>query len=406
VTHRLLIILLLSFAASQSRAQSTDPGNPDTTRRSSARIRSAIKNQVLWPEYAVYQTPSRADSIIPKSLYIRLKSNAYFKNNEYKNPFLTGSSLLGIYFEPALEYHPDKKTTIHAGAHLLKYHGKDTFERAVPTLSLQYDATEHFTLIFGTINGTVNHGLIEPVQDFENFLINNYENGLQLLWDYPQFKSDVWLNWEQFLKPGDPFQEHFTAGTNSVFLLYESDLFQITAPFSAVFRHMGGETDATNLPAITQLNLVEGLRLSWSLENSLVKTVALAQNYVEYLEIHPNPGLRIPYGHGSYSRFLLDTKIGSFELGYWKAHNFIAPHGMPIFQSVSQDDPLFLQSDRQMLVFKYQLAINLTDYLRFAGRFEPYYHYDTGRIDHSWSLCLLFDDEFMIAKTRRKSQSQ
>ncbi|MFA5815935.1 MAG: hypothetical protein WC865_09985 [Bacteroidales bacterium] len=356
----------------------------------------------MWPEYAAFQTPPRHDSIIPKSLYIRIKSTAYFKNNEYKNAFLTGSSLLGIYFEPALEYHPDTKTTIHAGAHLLKYHGEDRFERAVPVLSLQYDATDHFSLIFGTIYGTVNHNLIEPVQDFENYLIDNYENGLELLWNYPQFRSDVWLNWEQFLKPGDPFQERFTAGSNSTFMLFDSKLFQITAPFSTVFRHKGGETDATNLSASTQLNLVQGLRLNWIIMNSFVESVAIAQNYVEFLEIHPGDQVTVPYGHGSYSRFFLDTKIGSFEVGYWKAHNFISPHGMPIFQSVSQKDPLFLQSDRQMLVLKYQFERNLTHFLKFAFRFEPYYHYDTGRIDHSWSLYLVFDDEFLIAKTKRK----
>ncbi|MFA6126516.1 MAG: hypothetical protein WC699_04365 [Bacteroidales bacterium] len=399
MTSRLLIIFCIAFAGlntANGKAQTADSIKiaADSVKKANA------FGEVMWPENAFFQTPPRKDSIIPKSLYFRIKSTAYFKDNEYKNPFVTGTSLLGIFFEPSLEYHPDKKTTIHAGAHLLKYHGEDTFERAVPTLSLQYDPTDHFSLIFGTINGTVNHGLIEPVQDFENYLIDNYENGLELLWNYPQFRSDVWLNWEQFLKRGDPFQEKFTAGTNSTFMLYESKLFQVTAPFSAIFRHQGGEIDATNLPAITRLNMVQGIRFNWSLENNFVKTVALAQDYVEYLEIHPKPDLRIPYGSGSYSRFLLDTKIGSFEIGYWKAHNFISAHGMPIFQSVSQDNPFFVQPDRQMLVLKYQLSIKLTNYLKFAGRYEPYYHYDTGRIDQSFSVYLLFDDDFLIGKTK------
>ncbi|TSA35497.1 MAG: hypothetical protein D4R64_09485 [Porphyromonadaceae bacterium] len=387
----ILFIVIAGLRGADGRSQTADTTKTTVDHR-----------EVLWPEYSAFQTPPGQDSIIPKSLYFRMKSTAYFKNNEFKNPFLTGSSLIGIYFEPLLEYHPDTKTTIRAGANLLKYHGEDRFERAVPVLSLQYDATDHFSLIFGTIYGTVNHNLIEPVQDFENYLIDNYENGLELLWNYPQFRSDVWLNWEQFLKPGDPFQERFTAGSNSTFMLFDSKLFQITAPFSTLFRHMGGETDATNLPASTRLNLVQGLRLNWLISNSFVKSVALAQNYVEFLEINPGDQVTVPYGHGSYSRCFLDTKIGSFEVGYWKAHNFISPHGMLIFQSVSQKDPLFLQSDRQMLVLKYQLDLNLTHFLKFALRFEPYYHYDTGRIDHSWSVYLVFDDEFLIAKTKRK----
>jgi len=397
-----LTILILSAGIAQPQAQTTVDESAKTA-DSVPFIRSAAsRNQILWPEYAAFQTPAREDSIVPKSLSARMRSTSYFKNNEYKNDFITGASLVGIYLQPVLEYHPDAKTTISAGAYLLKYHGTDQFDRKVPVLSIQYDANEHFSMIFGTINGTVNHGLIEPVQDFENYLVNNYENGLQLMWNYPQFRSDVWLNWEQFLKPGDPFQEHFTAGTHTSFMLYDSKMFSITAPLSLLFRHMGGETDATNLPATTRMNLVQGLRLNWTLSDSFVKSVGLAQNYAEFLEIHPGDQVTVPYGHGSYSRFFLDTKIGSFEVGYWKATNFISPHGMPIFQSVSQKDPLFLLSDREMLVLKYQFERNLTDFLKFAFRFEPYYHYYTGRLDHSWSLYLIFDDEFLITKTKRR----
>lgn len=402
VTRRLLLIVFLIITVSSLRAQIIGEPQQEKPDTAIVAVKPSFSRQVMWSENAAFQTSPRKDSIIPKSLYFRAKSTGYFKNNEYRNSYVTGSSLIGIFFEPVLEYHPDNKTTIRAGANLLKYHGENRFERAVPVLSLQINATDHFSMIFGTIYGTVNHNLIEPVQDFENYLIDNYENGLELMWDYPQFRSDLWLNWEQFLKPGDPFQEHFTAGSNSTFLLFESKTFNITAPLSVIFRHMGGETDATNLPATTQMNLVQGLKLSWDIPDFFVKSVALAQNYAEFLEIHPGDQVTVPYGHGSYSRFLMDTKIGSFEVGYWKAHNFKSAHGMPIFQSVSQKDPLFLQSDRQMLVFKYQFERDLTDFMKFAFRFEPYYHYDTGRVDHSWSLSLLFDDEFLIARTRRQ----
>jgi hypothetical protein len=331
-----------------------------------------------------------------------MRSTGYFKNAEYKNDFMTGTSLIGVYFDPVIEYHPDIKTTIRAGAHFLKYQGEDQFDKKVPILSLQYDATEHFSLIVGTIYGTTNHGLIEPVQDFDNYLTNNYENGVQMLWNYPQFRADVWLNWEQFLQAGDPFQEKFTAGINSTFMMYDSDIFSITTPFSAIFRHQGGEIDLSDLPTSTQLNLVHGLRLTWTLPDCFVKSVSLAQNLVEFVEIHPGSDVTVPYGHGSYNRALMDTKIGSFEVGYWRGQNFKSPHGMPMFQSVSQDDPLFYLSEREMLVLKYEFERNLTDYLKFAIRIEPYYHYYTNRLDHAWGLYLIFNDEFLIAKTKRK----
>ncbi len=398
---RLIFILLLLLPFRPSAAQTAGTGSArklDTI----AIAELPASDQVMWPEYAAFHTPYRHDSLLTRSLYIRLNSTSYFKNNEYRNAYVTGESLIGIGLDPVLEYHPDKKTTFRSGAHLLKYFGEDNFDRWVPVLSMQYDATDHFSLVFGTLYGTVNHNLPEPVMDFRYYLTDNYENGIQFLWSYPQFRSELWLNWEQFLKPGDPFQEKFTAGTNSTFVLWKTDLFKITAPFAAVFRHRGGESDATGLPAVTELNMNEGLRLNWTFTDPFLKSVSVSQDWLEYLQINMRDPNGIPYGSGSYSRVTVDTKIGTFEAGYWRAHNFVAPHGMPIFQSVSQKDPLVIVPDREMLVLKYQLELKFKDYLRFVGRFEPYYHYDTKRLDHAWSLCLIFDDAFLLARTRTR----
>lgn len=392
----MLSAFLLSVAQTPTEERTR---KPDTIAIGTAK---PVSDQILWPEYEAFHTPYRHDSLLTRSLYVRLNSTAYFKNAEYRNAFVTGESLIGIMFDPSLEYHPDRKTTFRAGAHLLKYHGEDTFDRYAPAITLQYDASDHLSMVFGTLYGTVNHSLPEPVMDFRYYLADNYENGVQFLWSYPQFRSDVWLNWEQFLKPGDPFQEKFTAGTNSSFLLWSTDLFHVSAPFSAVFRHRGGESDATNLPAVTQLNVTEGLRLNWTFNHPFLNSVWLSQDYLQYLQIHLRDPNGIPNGTGSYSRVAVSTKIGTFEAGYWRSHNFIAPHGMPIFQSVSQKDSSVVVPDREMLVLKYQLEVKFKDYLKFIARFEPYYHYDTRRLDHSWSIYLIFDDEFLLARTRRK----
>jgi hypothetical protein len=400
VAQRLLLISLISLLFLPVRAQNPEPGGTAAADSSKTLRLTARTGKVMWPEYATFQTPPREDSVVPEGLYLRMQGIAYFKNSEFKNPFVTGRSLIGFNFIPSLEYHPDRKTTIRAGAYLLKYQGEDQFDRKVPVLTLQYDATDHLSLVFGTIYGTVNHGLVEPVEDFDEYLTNNYENGVQFLWNYPQFKSDVWLNWEKFLKPGDPFQERFTAGTNCSFTFFDSGIFSISAPFSAVFRHQGGEFDATNLPASTQGNLVQGLRLDWTLKGPFVKSAALIQDYLQFIEIHPASTVTIPYGSGSYSRFFVDTKIGSFQVGFWNAHNWVAPHGNPLFESISQKDSSFVQADRKMIVFKYQFEKDLSRYLKFVIRFEPYYHYETGRIDHSWGISMVLDDSFLIARTK------
>jgi hypothetical protein len=392
VNRYCLIILLMFVRVIPGAGQAADSAKP-----------APIYGPVIpWTEYGAFQEFSKADSVIPGSLNLRLRSTGFFKNNEYQNDFITGYTLVGINFEPVLEYHADRKATFRGGAHLLKYSGRDEFDRILPVLSLQYDRSDHFSLIVGTLYGTAAHGLPEPVFDFENYLINNYENGLQMLFKYPGARGDVWLNWEKFLKKGDPFQEKFTMGINTLFRLAGTSHFQLTAPFSAIFRHQGGEIDDTNLPASTRLNLSEGLRAELLFGEGFFKSMWVSHLYFQFQEINPGWQVAVPYGSASYSRMGLETKIGSLESGYWSSHDFISPHGMPLFQSVSTEDPGFFLSYREMLVVKYQYQANLTDYLRLAIRIEPYYLFDTRRIDHSWSVYLIMDEGLFLARTNHK----
>jgi hypothetical protein len=357
-----------------------------------------------WPEYKAFQSPVQMDSLVPGSLSLRVRSTSFFKNNEFKNPFIYGQSLVGLFFEPVFEFHPDGKTTIRAGAHLLKYYGRDAFDRILPVISVRYDATEHFSMVFGTIYGTVNHGLIEPLQDFEDYLVNNYENGIQFLFKYPDFKSDVWLNWEQFIKLGDPFPEIFTAATNNEFRFFSLKNLTVSAPFSAVFRHTGGEIDSYWVPGGTKLNVVHGLRAELNFPKGFIRNMYGVQNFLEFIEVNPGSHITIPWGHGSYTRAGISTKIGSLEAGYWTSSDFTSAHGMPMFLSTSIKDPNYYQASREMLTLKYQFTKELTRYLNFVFRFEPYYHFDTGRMDHSWSVYLKLDEEFFLAKTKNRGK--
>ncbi|MFH0761591.1 MAG: hypothetical protein V2A67_08830 [Bacteroidota bacterium] len=397
---KFLIHIILIFIAT---AMPVSGQTTDDRRGTSDSLQSPVI-RYPWPEYSAFQN-FQHQAPEPGSLSLSIRSTAFFKNNEYKNSFIQGYSLSGIFAEPVLEYHPDAKTTIRGGAHLLKYYGRDNFDRILPVISIQHDVSEHFSMVFGTLNGTSNHGLIEPVQDFENYLINNYENGIQLLFNYPSCRTDIWLNWEQFIKKEDPFPEIFTIASNSDFRLFDWQGLRLTVPFSSMFRHTGGEIDTYYGPEGTRLNLVHGLRLDLQVTDPFFNSLYAIQNIVESIEINPNDYVTIPFGHGSYTRVGFETKIGNFEAGYWKSTDFNAPHGNPIFQSVSDKYPSYYQAGREMLVLKYQFRCDLTDYLRFAFRLEPYYHFDTGRIDHSWSVYLILDEGFLLSKgSRLKAQ--
>ena len=359
-------------------------------------VRPASCIRYPWPEYRAFQDIT-TDTLGPRVLSLHMRSTAFFRNNEYKNRFVPGYSLGGVFVEPLLEYRPDAATTIRAGVHLLKYYGRDTLDRILPVFRIQFDASEHISLLFGTIHGTTNHGLIEPVQGFEDYLINNYENGMQVLVNYPQFKSDIWLNWEQFIKKGDPVPEIFTAGTNNEFRLATWKGVMLSAPFSAVLQHVGGEIDSYWIPGGTRMNLVYGLRFHMEVVDRFFTGLYGVQNFVDFVEVNPGSHITIPNGHGNYSRIGFETRIGDFEAGYWNAKDYNSPHGHPLFLSASMKEKGYYQASREMLVLKYQFERDLTRYLKLAIRIEPYYHFDTGRMDHSWGVYLVLNEGFFLA---------
>ncbi len=357
-----------------------------------------------WGHYSIFQEDYRIDTSRQNQFFFKIINSNFFKNNEYQNDYVIGQSLIGLFVEPSIDFYAGSKTRIRAGAHFLKYHGTEKFDHIKPIVSLQHQANEHLDIIFGTIQSTSNHGMLEPIMGFETYLIKHYENGMQFLFSYPNFKADFWMNWEQFIKQDDPFQEHFTVGGHMQFPIVDGPVWKLTADVQMLFRHKGGQIDSSDLPAGTQSNFSQGLVYSRILESSFFKSFSLSQYYVGAYEINPGNHLQIIEGVSQYSLLGLNTKIGQFRAGYWRGKDYFAPHGEALFLSASQFDPERYNANRRMITVKYELHKKLVNFLDIAFRFEPYYHMDTGRMDHSWSVYLLLNQDFFLRELRNPSQ--
>ena len=336
------------------------------------------------------------DTTRKNELWIRFNNANFFKNNEFQNDFVKGQTLTGLFFEPSVDFYTASNTVIRIGLHAMKFYGSDQFDRLRPALSLQHQVNPNFNIVFGNLYSTTNHGLLEPIMGFENYLLNHYENGMQFLLTYPKFRGDFWLNWEQFIHPGDPFQEHFTAGGHMLFPFVDGEKWTLYADMQMLFRHKGGEIDSSDLPAGTQSNLSQGLEFRYHFNSRFFKSFALEHYMIGSFEINPGGHLTITEGYTQYSLGALDTKIGLFRVGYWSGTDYFAPFSDPLFLSQSSFQPDYYSPNRKMLVIKYQLFKNLTDYLKIGFRFEPYYHFYNSRLDHSWSIYLLLDKDFKI----------
>ena len=365
---------------------------------------NAQSNKLLrWTDYDAFQEDYRIDSSKYDQFYIKIKNTNFFKNNEYANDFKIGSSLTGLFLQPTIDYYAGSKTRISAGVHLLKYNGRDDIDRSVPVLTVQHALNKNINMVFGTIFGTTNHGLKEPIFGFEKYLLENYENGMQFLFDYPAFIGDVWLNWEQFIKAGDPFQEKFTAGANMYFDLYKGSHFRMGIPFQALFRHKGGQIDTSTLPGGTKSNFLQGFKLQFLRGDHFFYDISFEQNWCQFLEINPGDHVDVIEGYGNYSVLTLRSNAGDFSLGYWKSTDFASPHGEELFLSTSNYQPDFYMPDREVLSIKYQYHYSINDFLDFVLRIEPYYHFHSGRLDHSFGVLLLVDKEFFLANALSRS---
>ncbi len=354
-----------------------------------------------WGEYSLFTENQELDNEHDKSVYLRFYNTNFFKNNEYKNELVKGQSLIGLFLEPSLDFYIGSKTRIRTGLHFLKFHGQDKFNRLRPVLTLQHQVNPRFSILFGSIYGNSNHGLLEPIMGFERHLNNHDENGIQFLLKYPGIRADIWLNWEQFIEKGDPFQEHFTTGAHMLAPLINQGKWQIGADFQVLFRHKGGEIDSSDLPAGTQSNISGGLKIKYQTQSSFVESFNVNLFSLAFFEINPGEHINVTNGYAQYPQVGFSSKFGNLMLGYWTGSDFFAPHGEPLFLSRSNSTGEYYQAERELLILKYQVNWLLADYINLAFRFEPYYDIQKNRIDHSMGLYLLLDQDFLLKEFRK-----
>src|SRR5687767_3462692 len=196
-------------------------------------------------------TVAAADS---NKLYLGVNFLGFFKDNEWFDTTIDGYTLFGYQLNPYLSYHIAKNVRLDAGVYAQKDFGNDDYTDVKPTLSLKITNNRNFNFIFGTLEGSVHHRLIEPLYDFERVLNNRLENGVQVLWMKDGLFLDAWIDWQKMIYFNDTEPERFTAGLSFNKTLFRSNGFHIDLPVQVTGNHQGGQIDAVDNPVITIYN--------------------------------------------------------------------------------------------------------------------------------------------------------
>jgi len=351
--------------------------------------------------FFVYKNQSFINSRDSNALFFGINNTNFLKNNEYFNDFTDGYTLLGFILQPTMSYYPGKQIKIQGGMHLMKYSGRDFFTKFAPLLRVQYQPDSRFSLVMGSLYGTVFHRLPLPMFKFEWYLENQLENGVQLLFDNRVFEGDVWINWRQFILKGDPFQEKFTFGVSSrskpISLTNKIDL---TIPFYTTITHAGGQIVADTLETRveTLANFATGFKIGIPSVNGWIKRYQVEFLTYSYHDLSPNKRQVFSNGYGFYPAFSIFTDQLKLATGYWLSSGYISSRGDHLFSSVSEKKPGVFAEDRQLIsvMVSWNKEINKNTRLVLSGM--GYHDIDLATTDYSFGLYLLYNSSFLIKR--------
>ncbi|GHT51247.1 hypothetical protein AGMMS49982_08170 [Bacteroidia bacterium] len=335
-----------------------------------------------------------------------VEATGFFKNTEFFSPLEVGQTLPGIQFVPRVTYQIDKKFRIEWGAYAVYYSGDETQTSAdnyyyaktayggfsQMFVRMQYAVNPDFHLVFGNLYGGLNHRLIEPLYQWERHYTARPESGLQVHFQNKKYFADVWLDWEQFIRYGDPKPELLTFGISaSALLTAPESRFRLTVPFQLLIHHQGGQIDTSDAPKIVIGNAATGFDVEWLTGHNLLKTLSLKTYIAGYADNTADKALR-PFTKGWGIYPVLEAKTNSFTLaaGYWHAQKFYAFEGESLFGSFNPYEPEKQFPTRDLVIYKLLYQKQLHEKLQVGAQVEVYQDCGLRQADYSFGAYLRF----------------
>lgn len=341
---------------------------------------------------------------IAHNLAIDFSSTWFIKNNEYSNDYTRGFTGIGYLLKPQVAYTLSERAELKLGAFLQHYSGRDDYSNVIPLFSISQKLGDHSELIFGHIKGTLNHELEEALFRIDRYYLNAVEYGFQLRSRSKVMRYDLWLNWQDFIEEGDPFQEAFQLGWTSDVRLTKSIL-GLYWPMQILVSHRGGEIDSSDEGVLSVYNLVSGLRAMLKLNKNRSLNFEPLYFYFRAPSV-PTSGvnaLALDKGHAFYIKLSYETKEFNVMAGYWKADNFLAPGGESLFHSVSDYKSNFIQENRRLINTKIVWNPKVFKKLDLSLRLDLYYDTEARDLAHAAAVYLVFNESFFLANLKDRS---
>lgn len=312
----------------------------------------------------------------------------FFKNNEYFSPHIEGYTLVGYQVRPTVTYAMLPDLTLTAGLQALRYGGTESAAYVRPHFAVKWQAAEWLGVQAGSLPGLASHPQHEAIQDPEGQLTERPEFGAQLWISRPKLKGSVWVNWRKFIFMGDTVPERFTAGVSLTLGAWgRPGSRSFSMPVSLAFDHIGGQI--SDYPDTMQSLANVGLSPTLNVERGGWRFVQRLSFSLHVLAFHAMAGSEVrPFADGVAvsPEARLTAKYLQAKVAWYHANDFYAPHGNPLFSSVSNFDPAYYAGKRDLAVFGASFVKALGGIGRFAFDAKGYFDARASRLDYSYGF--------------------
>ncbi|WP_051359683.1 hypothetical protein [Adhaeribacter aquaticus] len=337
-----------------------------------------------------------------QDLRFGFRTLGFMRDNEYTNDIAAGYTLFGYHLNPRLVYFPAQNVRIEGGVFLLKDFGNPKLQQVQPTFTVKVQ-NQKSAFIFGTLEGNLNHGYIEPLLDFERVITNTLENGTQYLLKTKGLTLDAWIDWQRMLYRGENAREEIFGGITAEKKIFETTSgWRLGVPLQFTAQHKGGQIDVSNLPLLTLLNGATGFNLQKKLQGNFFQSFT-SQNFWVFYKDQSNVR-QVPFasGQGLYLNAGLNTKAVNVMLSYWDGHNYYAEKGGQLFSSASTTvkKPNYLEPDRRLLIVRFMRDFPILDNLSISTRFEPVFDLNNPQTEFSLGVYVHYYTDFFITRVR------
>lgn len=357
---------------------------------------------VLSCQHAFAQLQNRIfhqnDSLYIKdtqTVHLQFEMLNYLRNTEYFDIIEKGQTLFGSLVQINLQYQPYKNIILRGGLQTRQDFGNTGYSTVQPVFCLTL-LHNKWRYNFGMLQGTTNYGFIEPMYNIDRAITNRIENGIQSIYRSKNFDFNNFLVWNEVTYRTSSNQERFTTGFTSERRFLNKNGWYLSLPIQGTLAHRGGQLNSNPTPIYTRINACAGLRLNHKGRNRItIRTENYILGSVDY-----SPNITQPYKNGAASWHTISVQRKGLELmfNYWAGREFQSPVGTQIYNNYNFYNVEQFRRVRHMLMSRLMYTQNLNSKTMLDLRLEPFYDFEYGRFQYSYSVYLRINFDTRLFK--------